>query len=414
MAVSRTRKHWIVLIAAFLGWLFDGFEMALFPAVARPALLDLLGGGEEMIVGAWYARITVCFLLGATAGGMVFGRLGDRCGRGRALSLSILTYSLFTGLSYFANAPWQLGMLRFLGAIGMGGEWSLGVALVMECWPGQWRPALAGAIGAAANGGYLLCGAVAHLFVVTQNSWRWMFLVGACAALLVLFILFFVSESEPWKHTARQKVANPAREVFSRQLLGRTLLATGLASVALIGTWGSVQWLPIWADQLTGGQVPEAKAETQIILGLGAMLGCFIAPWASIRAGRRPAYFLFCFSSLFLSSWLFRNVTGFGTVFLILSFLVSAATASFYGFFPLYFSELFPTRVRATGPGLSYNFGRLFGVRRTHAGAFGGGVRRQLCASGCGDNADLFGGHDHYLGGAGNPRPAAAGMTGRH
>src|SRR5437773_11932805 len=114
----------MVLLAAFLGWLFDGFEIGLFPVVARPALLNLVGTARDAQVGPWMANITACFLIGAAGGGVAFGFLGDRIGRVRALSASILTYSVFSGLSYFAQAPWQLGAFRFLGALGMGGEWS--------------------------------------------------------------------------------------------------------------------------------------------------------------------------------------------------------------------------------------------------------------------------------------------------
>ena len=105
----------------------------------------------------------------------------------------------FTGLGYFAQTPYHLGVFRFTAALGMGGEWSLGVALVMECWPERLRPLLAGAIGAAANVGFLLVGWVGKVFPVTPSSWRWMFLVGGLPALLVVFIRLFVPESERWK-----------------------------------------------------------------------------------------------------------------------------------------------------------------------------------------------------------------------
>jgi MFS family permease len=364
----------MVLAAAFSGWMFDGFELGLFPVVARPALLDLLGTGGDTAVGPWNARITACFLLGAASGGLAFGWLGDRIGRVRALMLSILTYSVFTGFSYFATAPWHLGALRFIGALGMGGEWSLGVALVMECWPEKWRPALAAAIGAAANVGFLLCGVVARLEPVTQQSWRWMFLVGAAPALLVFFILRWVPESERWQASLTGERARPVREVFGPAFRNRTLLAVGLASVAMIGTWGSVQWLPLWADQLTHGANPAAKANVQMLLGFGAVAGCVLAPWLCARMGRRIAFFLLCAASLLVCAWMFRGVTQFGPAFLWLAFFLSVATASFYGFFPLYFPELFPTRVRATGQGISYNLGRVFA-------AFGALMQGQLVAA---------------------------------
>ncbi len=132
-----SRAQTMTLIAAFLGWMFDGLEMGIFPLVARPALQEFqhaAGILGEAFVQLWMGRITATFLLGAAAGGLVFGWLGDRIGRVRAMILSVLAYSIFTGLNYFAQAPWQLAGFRFLAALGMGGEWSLGVALVMEAW----------------------------------------------------------------------------------------------------------------------------------------------------------------------------------------------------------------------------------------------------------------------------------------
>src|SRR2546421_10410504 len=152
----------LVLAAAFLGWMFDGLEMGIFPLVARPALQSMIDPSlthhqsPDQFVGLWMGRITALFLVGAAGGGLAFGWLGDRLGRVRAMTLSILVYSIFTGLCFFAGAPWHLGLLRFIAAFGMGGEWSLGVALVMEIWPGEKRPLMAGVIGAAANLGYAL------------------------------------------------------------------------------------------------------------------------------------------------------------------------------------------------------------------------------------------------------------------
>src|SRR4029434_11072309 len=138
-SVSTQDSHGrvMVLLAAFLGWLFDGMEMGIFPLVARPALQQMQASSGvvgEQFVQDWMGRITALFLLGAAAGGLVFGWLGDRMGRVRAMTMSILCYSLFTALSYYAQQPWHLGAIRFIAALGMGGEWSLGVALVMECW----------------------------------------------------------------------------------------------------------------------------------------------------------------------------------------------------------------------------------------------------------------------------------------
>jgi MFS family permease len=167
--------------------------------------------------------------------------------------------------------------------------------------------------------------------------------------------------------------------------------------VALIGTWGSVQWLPLWANQLVSNQgaqtlraehpewyadnagvspatgearkvaelqvkkeAGQATANMQIIQGIGAILGTLLAPLIGARIGRRPAYFLLCLASVSVCATTFRIITAYGVPLLAWSFAMSLTTASFYGWFPLYLPELFPTRVRATGQGLSYNFGRLF------------------------------------------------------
>ncbi len=148
--------QFMALAAAFLGWMFDGLEMGLFPVVARPALLELMGDEAAKNIGTWMAWITAGFLVGAACGGILFGWLGDRVGRVRAMIWSVLAYAIFSGLCGFAETPLQLAILRFFAALGMGGEWSLGVALVMEVWPSKSRPLLAGLIGAASNVGFLL------------------------------------------------------------------------------------------------------------------------------------------------------------------------------------------------------------------------------------------------------------------
>ena len=155
-----SQRLFAVLAAAFLGWMFDGLEMGIFPIVARPALQQMQATAgaavTDAFVGDWMGIITATFLIGAALGGVVFGWLGDRIGRVRAMNLSILVYSVFTALIWFAQTPWHLAIARFVGALGMGGQWSLGVALVMEVWPEKHRPMLAGVIGAAANVGFAL------------------------------------------------------------------------------------------------------------------------------------------------------------------------------------------------------------------------------------------------------------------
>ena len=380
-AESNAAARWLTLGAAFLGWMLDGVEQAIFPVVARPALQQMLAVRGDREVGAWMGWLTAFFLLGAAAGGATFGWLGDRIGRVRAMAFSILVYSVFTGLGYFAAEPWQLAVFRFVAALGMGGQWSLGVALVMETWPERHRPLLAGAIGAAGNVGYVAVGLIAYLVPVTRDSWRWLMLVGAAPALLTFLIRFYVPESARWSEAAAAGPAQPLREALRPPFRRRTLLGIALASVALIGTWGSVQWIPLWADKLTGGREPAAKAVITVLIALGAILGCFAGSLCG-RLGRRAAYCALCLVSYGMCWVLFHSVAAYGLSFQVLAFFTGAATTSFYGWLPLYLPELFPTRIRATAQGISFNSGRIVAA----AGAIGAG---QLVGHYAGDYARM-------------------------
>lgn len=362
-AAARLRHAQIfTLIAAFLGWMFDGLEMGIFPLVARPALQQMQGMiVDEGFVQKWMGIITAGFLLGAAAGGLVFGWLGDRIGRVRAMILSVLAYSIFTGLNYFAQTPMHLAGFRFIAALGMGGEWSLGVALVMEAWPRDKRPLMAGVIGAAANFGYLLIAIIGVAYPITGANWRYIMLIGAVPAVLTLLISKHVPESERWKESVATegKVANPLAEIFSGHMLKNTLLSIMFSSVALIATWCIVQWIPLWADQMTGGHRPSVKSAIQVSSSIGAIIGCLIAPLVGGMIGRRPAYFGLCLGSWIACTALFQLFHEYNPAFLILVGIVGLFTASFYGWLPLYLPELFPTRVRATGQGVAFNSGRI-------------------------------------------------------
>ena len=358
-STTNAREQWLVLAAAFLGWMFDGVEQGIFPLVSRPALQDLLGADADALIGPWMGYITALFLIGAACGGLLLGWLGDRVGRVRAMIYSILAYSLFTACCYFVQTPAQFGLFRFLAGVGMGGEWSLGVALVMESWPERHRALLAGAIGAAANIGFGLLGALGIAVQVSRGSWRWVMLAGAVPALLALLIARYVPESRRWREATRQTVTGPLRVIFTPPLRTSTFLGIAFAAIALVGTWGSVQWLPAWADQMTHGHSRYAKGLTQVLTAAGAVVGCFLGPWLGSRLGRRPAYFLLCLLSLATCAGLFRLVRDYGPWFLVMTFLVGTATAAMYGWLPLYLPELFPTAARATGQGVCYNSGRI-------------------------------------------------------
>jgi MFS family permease len=233
--------------------------MGVFSMVGRQAVKDLLQKqtADEAEVAQWFAVIIAGFLVGAATGGVLFGWLGDRIGRVRAMTLSVLTYAVFTGLCGVVNSAWQLGMLRFIAALGMGGEWSLGVALVMEVWPNRSRAFMAGLIGAAANVGYMLVGFVglglatfleqANDWIVSiglsrgmaerltaYEGWRLMMILGTLPALLTFFIRLYVPESERWK---REESRGSTSSWVTRDLLGVLVGATGPALIVYL--WSS-------------------------------------------------------------------------------------------------------------------------------------------------------------------------------
>jgi MFS transporter, SHS family, sialic acid transporter len=453
-AASTTSKGaMMALIAAFLGWLFDGFEMGLFPLIGKPALQDLLPGSEPSVQSQWFTVIIGVFLVGAATGGVLFGWLGDKLGRVKAMALAIFTYALFTGLCAFVTEAWQFASLRFIASLGMGGEWSLGVALVNEIWAGRNRAWIAGLIGAAANLGFLLTGLISLLlnqflegvaellqsvglssswsdYLLHNRAWRFLSVLGAAPAIINFFILFFVHESDSWKREksegktshweagdlfgvliaaiaaiviiyawsplftfgagvagvitvvgifiAYRGYIHPVRKYISRASAAhadgqashaavnkRLILGAALAGVALLGTWGSTQQAPKWSSDLLppGSNVPIIEY-TVLATAIGAILSTLITPLIADRLGRRLTYTILCLASLVTATGFFQLNSPFQSQdipvsLLLTAGLLGAVTASFYGFFPLYFPELFPTSVRATAQGFCFNFGRL-------------------------------------------------------
>jgi MFS transporter, SHS family, sialic acid transporter len=255
---------WMALTAALLGWLFDGLEMGLFPLIQKSALDELVGPDKRTL---WMGIMTSFFLVGAATGGVLFGWLGDRIGRVRSMMLSVLTYALVSALCGFASdfsigplhvpGAWQIGILRFIAALGMGGEWSLGVALINEIWPDRSRAFLAGLIGAAANVGYLLIGVVGsgvqqglhevrdallaihlseswvdHLVSQQNQGWRFLMMLGAVPALLTFLIRWFVPESEKWE---RERDKGATSHWATRDLI--SVLIGAIAACGIIILW---------------------------------------------------------------------------------------------------------------------------------------------------------------------------------
>src|SRR5712675_1802156 len=183
-------QQWKSGAAAWLGWLFDGLDMHLYVLVAAPFVSELLGIADpkDPSVGYYSSWIQAAFLIGWALGGGFFGRIADRLGRSRALMLTILTYALFTGLSFFAQTWWQLLVFRFLAALGIGGEWAVGASLLSETWPKSWRAWIAAILQSGVNLGVMLASLANFLLAsLVSREPRYLFLVGVLPALLVFW-----------------------------------------------------------------------------------------------------------------------------------------------------------------------------------------------------------------------------------
>lgn len=379
-------QRWLVLAAAFLGWAFAGLGISLYVLIHRQLVLGLLGPSvDEAVVARWFAWFQAAFLFGAAAGGWLFGWAGDRLGRSRALGAAVLCYSGFTLAAYFAVNIEQHLALRFLASLGIGGTWPSAVALVSEAWPEASRPILAGLLGAAANFGFVFLGALGYLYPVTGEAWRWPLLVGASPALLGLAVLLALPESPRWRAAApgghvHGKVG-PLREVFRPPLLASTLLGIGLGAIPVVGSAANANWLVPWTDQVAQQQGPKgtapkgdprSKALTQMTRSGGAIVGSFFGGLLASLLGRRLTYFLISLGAFALSSVIFGLLHPLHPWFHLFAFLLGLVGVTYFGWLPLFLPELFPTHVRATGAGVSFNTGRIVaGVVVLSAGALG-------------------------------------------
>jgi len=368
-----TRYQWLVLFVAWLAWVFDSMDSTIYALVLQPALHDLLratgGGPVTAEVIGWYGGIIFSiFLIGWAIGGVLFGILADHFGRTKTLVFTILIYAAFTGLAAMSQTWWQLALFRFLTALGIGGEWAAGAALVAEVWPEDKRTKAAGLLQSAWAAGFFV---VAILNLLLRNcGWRPIFVVGVAPALVALLVFLWVKEPERWvKARAEERSAGGVRrlkltELFAPGLLRATLVGSGLAFVAVFGLWGATNWTPTLIRALPGLQGLNASELTSrvsyatMLLNVGALAGYLSFGPLADRVGRRLVFALMCAGSLVMLPVTFLTPRTYVQVLLLLPLLGFFNNGIFSGF-PIYLPELYPTRIRATGAGFCFNIGRV-------------------------------------------------------
>lgn len=358
-------QQWKSGIAAWLGWLFDGLDMHLYTLVAAPFVMELVAASTpaDPLVREKSSWIQAAFLIGWALGGGFFGRVGDVLGRSRALSLTILTYSLFTGLSYFAHSWQELLVYRFAAALGIGGEWAVGSALLAETWPRRWRPHIAGVLQAGVNIGILLAALVAWLMAALPP--RSVFLVGILPALIVFWIRRHVPEPTEWVEARGERTARPGiADLFRGDVRSTTLRTVALCALSLTAWWAFMFWqaqhlrnLPEVAD------LPRASRERLVssaffLLILVQIVGNLSLGFVVRWVGYRRAIAVLTGGLALSMSGAFAVERSYASLAYVWFPLVGFFGAVF-GLYTMYVPPLFPTLLRTTGAGFSYNIGRV-------------------------------------------------------
>jgi MFS family permease len=356
-------QQWKSGIAAWLGWLFDGLDMHLYVLVATPFVAELLHIHEkDPEVGYYGSWIQAAFLFGWALGGGFFGRIGDRLGRSRALMLTILTYALFTGLSFFAQTWWQLLAFRFLAALGIGGEWAVGASLLSETWPRRWRPWIAAVLQTGVNVGVMLAALASFLLASYPRA---VFLVGVLPALLVLWIRRAVPETEEWQGARHQAAhAEPSfLELFRGSVRRTTVLTLLVCALALTAHWAFLFWfvqqlrnlpeLSDWSDPDKG----RLQSVVFWVVILASIAGNFLAAWLARWLSYRRAIAGLCLA--YFGSMLATYGVPRGLDSLWYGLVAIGLCQGVFALFTMYLPPLFPTLLRTTGAGFCYNIGRI-------------------------------------------------------
>ena len=341
------------LVAGGLGWMLDAMDVMLYSMVLVHLMRDLaMDKGTAGLLNS-------LTLLASAAGGLLFGFFADRVGRTRALMVSILVYSLASGACGLSTSILQLAMFRFVLGLGMGGEWTTGAALIAETWPAEHRGKALGLMQSTWAIGEMIAAGVVAL-VLPAFGWRAVFFVGVLPALVVFWIRRDVPESEIWLRQQRAGGAGSVRLLWRKDLRRNGVLATAMNACGMFGYWGLFTWIPAYLSLSVeqGGRGLDLMKTTAwlVIMGVGKWLGYALFGFFADSVGRRRSYVTYLLVAAALVPLYGLAKTPFWL--LVLGPFVAFFGTGFFSGFGAIASELFPTEIRATAMGLSYNLGR--------------------------------------------------------
>lgn len=353
-----TRYHWLVLFVAWLGWVFDIADVALYNFAKGSMLKEVLGSsattGDIAIADG---KLLTIFLIGSALGGLIFGILADKWGRARTMILTILIYATFTGLTAICKTWEQIAVVRFITALGIGGEWAAGAALVAEVFRDKGRAAAASLIQTAAAFGPIFA-ALVNLRIA-PSDWRLLFLVGVLPAFITVIIRMYIKEPE---RVVSSEQRGDLRELFSHPVWRKHAIIAFILGVVVISGAGNVaNWLPNITEQTSAGLdshlIQDRKSIVTIVMHMGTIIGVFLMPFMCEKIGRKRALGMFLVLSP-ISVWFATQASGTWSGLLFAAPFMSLFTIGISAGLVLYFPELFPSRLRATGSGIAYNVSR--------------------------------------------------------
>ena len=365
-----TRYEWLVLAIASAGWIFDAFEGQIFNITRNQLLADILkAGGTDAAIKRYGDVFLAIFLAGGTFGGMLFGSMADRWGRRPMMAVTILMYSIFSGVTFFAQSLWQVGVARFLVAMGVGGEWAVAASLVAEVFPKEARAHASGIFHATSVLG-VWAAAAAGLAVGSQ--WRYAYLISVVPAVLVFWVMASVKEPEKWRVAGAKAAAQEGPKMGSfLDLLGnprwrsRALLGMLLAAVGLGTFWAVTVAVQDLARELLlrkGVAAAQAAQQAKFAYGFcevtGMGLGLLAMGPFCVRLGRRRAFALMHLGAFLIVPITCYVPSTYGQLLVLLP-VFGFLTGGIHSGYAVYFPELFPTHLRATGAGFCFNGGRI-------------------------------------------------------